>query len=402
MNHLKCITSVRLCIILILFLLTGYSCRNSMDDKTTVLKGKFIQSVIEPGELEAIRATSVIMPKINYRYGYSFKLVGIAEHGAIVNVGDSIAALDPSSIYKYIILQEEALENAMAKAEKQKVESDISRRDLEVQFKNEEASYNLKKLELERMQFESQGKKKIKELEVEKARMKLDKVKKKLALHPLLGRYDHLVNELQITQCKSDIENAKEVLKSMVLFSPGNGYFQHSTNRRTGQSHKLGDEIYMGSMIASIPDVSNMKARSFINETEFSKVREGMRVVIRLDALPDVSFEGTVRNISSICLEKDERKVFTTEISILENDPRLKPGMSVSCEYICYEFDDQLYVPNECILSEGGETFIFINKGRKFEKTKVTTGISNARHTIIHTRLKPGRALLSVDKESDR
>lgn len=387
--------------LLLIFLLIIASCQSSSESKYTVMRGEFIESVTETGELEAIRASSVIMPRISHRYGWSFKLVGLVDHGSIVAKGDSVAALDPGSIYKYIIQQEEQLENAQAKAEKQRVEADNRRRDLEVQLKNEEAAWNLKKLEMERMQFESEMKKKVKELEFQKANLKLEKVKKKLKVNPLLEKYERRINELEIMQRQADIENALEVLQNMVLFSPGNGYFQINYNRRGGQNYKLGDEVYMGAMIASIPDVSEMKVKSYINETDIRKVKEGMKVMIRLDALPDISFEGKLNEISRICTDLDKQKVFTAEINILDNDERLKPGMSVSCEYVFYESDEEIYVPNECLLSEGEKVYLFVKRGNKFRKTEVETGLSNANHTIIHTKLKPGRELIPLSEFTD-
>lgn len=380
----------------------AFSCQRSSESKFTVMKGPFIQSVTEKGELQAINSVSIIMPKISYQYGYSFKLVGIREHGDIVETGDSVAALDPSTIYKYLIQQEEALENARGVAEKQQVEGDIRRRDLEVQLKNEEAAFNLKKLELERMQFESDMKRKVKELEFEKASLKLEKIRKKLALYPVLEKFDRQVNELRIRQHQADIEGALVVLHNLVLYSPGSGYFEVSNNRRsTGQKYQLGDELYMGSLIATIPDISKMKTRSYINEMDISKVKEGSKVVIRLDALPDVTFNGVVKDISSICTEMDKQKIFTTEINIIDNDQRLKPGMSVSCEYICYDADEELFVPSECLLSEGGRVYVFVKRGKRIKKTEVKTGISNAHHTIINTKLLPGRELVSLDEDTD-
>lgn len=384
----------------VIFLLT-YSCKHYSEKAFTVMKGEFVQSVTEAGELQAKDAVSIFMPRINQQYGYRFKIVGIKDHGAVVEAGDSVVAFDPSSIYKYIIQQEEALENAKANAEKQQVQSDITRRDLEVQLKNEEASFDLKKLELERMQFESDMKKKAKELEFSKAELRLNKIKKKLELYPILEKYDRQINELKIHQLQSDIQNAFGVLDNLVLNSPGKGYFQVSYNRNGGHNYMLGDEVYMGAMIASIPDVSQMKALSFINEMDISKVKTGSKVLIRLDAIPDLTFEGKVKDISSICTKKDKQKIFTTEISIKDKESRLKPGMSVSCEYITYESEEELFVPNKCLLSEGGKVYVFVRKGKKFKKTEVETGISNANHTIIYTKLKPGRELLPLDEDTE-
>jgi HlyD family secretion protein len=59
---------------------------------------RFRESVIETGELEAVTASFIIMPQIKWEYGYRFQIIGLAEHGSMVKKGDSIAALDPSSI----------------------------------------------------------------------------------------------------------------------------------------------------------------------------------------------------------------------------------------------------------------------------------------------------------------
>jgi hypothetical protein len=108
-----------------------------------------------------------------------------------------------------------------------------------------------------------------------------------------------------------------------------------------------------------------------------------------------------VNKISRICTERDEEKIFTTEIIIEDNDIRLKPGMSVSCEYVCYESEDELYVPNKCIISEGSHSYIHVKKGASFEKTEVETGASNSNYTVIKTKLKPGRELMPIEETSD-
>ncbi len=382
-----------------ILLMVSFSCKHSSDNKYTVIKGEFIQSVTESGELEAIDASNIFMPRIDYRYGYSFKIIGIVDHGTMVQKGDSVVALDPSSIHKYIIQQEEALDKAKAKAEKQSVQARIKRRDLEIQLRNEEASYDLKRLELERMQFESDSKKNVKELECNKALLRLEKIKRNLALYPLLEKNDRLINELEIQQRLADVQNATEVLENLVLYSPGNGYFIINDNRRGGKSYVLGDEVYMGSMIASIPDVSRMKAKSFIHEKDISRVKEGMKVIIRLDALPDMTFEASVKEISKICTVKDKQRIFDTVISIKDEDNRLKPGMSVSCEYICHTSDEELFVSTECLLSENGKVYVFAKEGNEFKKTEVETGPSNARYTVIYTKLKPGRELLNLEQQ---
>jgi HlyD family secretion protein len=364
------------------------------------MSGNFRQSIIETGELESVNATYITMPYLSYQYGYSFKIIGLAEQGSMVIKGDSVAALDPSSLQKYIIEKKEQLENEMASAEKQKVEMENSIQDLQVQLKNEQAAYELKKIELERMQYESEMKKRIKELEFQQASIKLDKVKRNLELKPVLEIYDLQISELRVKQCEAEIANAEETLKQLTILSPGDGLFQLKHNFRTGLDVRIGDEIYLGSMIANIPDISKMKAQSYINETDIQKARLGMKAIVKLDALPDVQFNGEVTYIHKICEQRESEKVFRAEVEIVESDQRLKPGMSVSCEYICYESDDDIFVPNNCLLTEGEQTYIFIKRGRNIVKTEVESGPSNNYYTIIHGKVKPGREIIPFEKIS--
>jgi HlyD family secretion protein len=95
-----------------------------------------------------------------------------------------------------------------------------------------------------------------------------------------------------------------------------------------------------------------MKVLSHVNETDISKVKTGMKVIVRLDALPEVPFNGVVTSVSKIGTIRDDKNVFLTEVEIMESDIRLKPGMTVSCEYICHEEDNGFFVHNSCLLKK--------------------------------------------------
>ena len=316
------------------------------------MSGPFKQSIIETGELEAVNASFIIMPRINWQYGYQFKIIGLIEHGKTVHKGDSVVKIDPSSIYKFIIEREAMLDNENAASKKLKVQMENNIQDLNAQLKSEQAAYDLKKLELERIKFESENKRRIKELEFQQSTIRLNKVKRNLELKPKSDNYDLKIQKIRVIQREAELKDGRETLKKLVLRSPLDGIFQVTRSIFTGQNVRLGDNTYIGSILASIPDIRKMKAKTYINETDIRKVRPGMKVIIRLDALPSVPFNGVITKISKICTDREREKVFNTEVEILESDLRLKPGMTVSCEYICYETDSALFVPNNCLLRQ--------------------------------------------------
>lgn len=377
-------------------ILISLSCKKGADDEFSVKSGSFRQSVIETGELMAVKASYIVMPQINWQYGYQFKIVGLVENGKNVQKGDSVVSVDASSIYKFILDREAMLENEIAASKKQKVEMENKIQELNAQLKSEQASFDLKKLELDRIQFETENKRKIKELEFQQATIRLNKIKRNLDLRPKLDSYDRIIQDIKVIQREVEIKNAKETLDMMVIRSPQDGLFQVKTNWN-GQNVKLGDNAYLGSMIASIPDIRKMKVNTYVNEADIRKVSEGMKAIVRLDALPSVPFNGTVTNISKICTARETKKVFEIVVEIPETDLRLKPGMTVSSEFICYESEKELFVPNKCLLKEKGRSYVITGKGKLPDKVEVEAGPANSNYTIIKGDIKVGQKLVPFE-----
>ena len=106
------------------------------------------KTIIESGTLEAINNKLFILPRYSL-YWYDMRVIGIAEHGTIVNEGDSIIQIDPSEVRKFILEREANLETQRASLEKMQVDQANRISDLESRIRNETSSFNLKKIELE-------------------------------------------------------------------------------------------------------------------------------------------------------------------------------------------------------------------------------------------------------------
>jgi HlyD family secretion protein len=399
-NRKPDLSGVIIVVLFYLLIILSYSCSIGKSDDYTIMSGSFRQSIIEPGELDAVNASYIMMPRIAYQYGYQFKIIGLADHGKIIHKGDSIIKLDPSSVYKYILDREDMLENELASAKKQQVQSENNIQELSAQFKSEKASYDLKTLELERVKFDTEVKRRIKELEFQQATITLNKVKRNLALKPKLDNFDRKIQNIKVIQRRAELISAKETLKQFLITSPLDGTFQVATNRNYSnpQNWKIGDSPYTGYIIASIPDITRMKAKTYINEAEFKKVKPGMKVIVRLDALLSVPFNGTIKDISKICFTRGSEKVFNVTVEIVESDLRLKPGMTVNCEYLLYESEKELFVPNNCLFNEDGRSYIFLKKGSSSQKIEVRAGVANSNFTTIKGEFKSGQKLVPFDE----
>jgi multidrug efflux pump subunit AcrA (membrane-fusion protein) len=380
-------------LLIVSIFLLQVGCNKDHESGCTVLKGPFRRSVIETGELQAVKAVTLTMPNIDYKYGFRMKIIDLAEHGKNVHKGDPVVKVDPSAVEKFIIERRESLENEIAASNKLRAQLNNNLQDLKAQLRNEQASFDIKKLQLEGSAFESAAIRKVIEMEFRQSEIRLNKLKRNLELRPRLDSLDFRIQRIKISQKDNELKAAVETLEKLIVRSPLDGIFVLQSNNRNGQIVKVGDEVYLGDPVAKIPDINTMKVNGIVLENDISRIRPGQDVIVRLDALPSVPFHGTINTVGKVCIPQDTRKVFLTEVLITETDLRLKPGMTVSCEYITYESENEVYVPNNCILEENRHFYLFLRKKGKIRKTEVTTGPSNNMYTMVSGDLKPGQAL---------
>ena len=294
------------------------------------------ESIMETGTLEAINNQLFVLQRTLYYY--ELRVIGMLEHGAAVNEGDTVIQMDPSEVNKFIIERETNLETQIANLEKMEVTNNNQIRDLESKIRNETAAYNLKKIELESSRFETERQRAIKQLEFQQAEITLAKEQRKLELAHIIIANDIKIQQIRIRQIKNDIESFTKILPTLTIQTPVAGVFQRGRNIRTAADlYKPGDMVYLGYPMGNVPELRWMRVNTFINENDFRKVQTGQKVIVRLDALPDIKFDGEVAYIGKICRQKEQnsrQKVFDVYVNMIEPDERLKPGMTVSCEFL--------------------------------------------------------------------
>ena len=293
-------------------------------------------TIIETGSLEAINNVLFILPRYSM-YWFEMRVIGLAENGTLVNEGDSIIHVDPSEVYKLIIERETKLETEMANLEKLQVTQSNQISEIESKIRNETAAYNLKKIELESSSFETERLQAIKQLEFKQAELTLAKEKRKLELAKIVIESDTKIQQIKIRQLVDDLTHFNKILPELTVRSTVAGVFQRGRNMRTGQPLTTGDMAISGYSMGNVPELKWMKVNTFINENDFLKIQVGQKVTVRLDATPTITFNGEVAYIGRLCRLKEpnsKQKGFDVEVKMLEPDERLKPGMTVSCEFL--------------------------------------------------------------------
>jgi biotin carboxyl carrier protein len=292
-------------------------------------------SLVESGELAAINSKAFTVPLYG-RNWYEMRIVGMLDHGTIVQPGDSLIRFDDAEIKKYIVENETLLETELATEQKLLITQENSRNEAQSRIRSQEASFQLKTIEMESSRFESERNRKIRELEFEQAKINLEKERRLLEFQQSMNENDLKIQRIRIRRLRTEIDNAYRILPELTIRTPISGVFQ-VFRRRNGVFLNIGDMIYAGNMLANVPELEHMKVETFIGETDFLKIYEGQQVIVRLDAMPGVAFDGRVTYIGKLCYPREEdsrQKGFDVIVELSDRDERLKPGMTVSCEFL--------------------------------------------------------------------
>ena len=372
----------------ILFLLAVSACGKKVDDQVPVGKatrGTFYVDMYEEGEVEAINSINISSPTISWRYG-NLKITQLVKDGQEVAAGDTLIIFDPSEVHRGIVEAEGRLEISRADLEKMTAQHQSDLEELRADYDVTRISQEISKIRFESAIYESTVKKKEIQLNLEKADIALDKAKEQIDNRIKIQKEEIKQKNLSISQDQSRLNEANETLKKMYVVTPAPGIAIIAQNWSNGNKFQIGDQCWSGFPIIQLPDLSSLKAIVKINEVDIAKISKGLKVEIKPDAFSDSIFTGAVNSVANLAVNKDNSskiKVFPVEILINESNKNLLPGLTVSCRIIIDQVEDVLYIPLEGIHSEGDKYFVYKKTRGGYEKTYVTTGVSNSDFIII-------------------
>jgi len=125
-------------------------------------------------------------------------------------------------------------------------------------------------------------------------------------------------------------------------------------NVEEGESAIMGTMNNPGTVLLTIADLSEMEAEVRVDETEVVFIEPGQDATVTLDAFPDTSFAGVVREVGNSAIRGQlglgqESVDFKVVITILDSIPNIRPGLSASVDVTVAEGKDVLAIPIQCL-----------------------------------------------------
>ncbi|QDF65303.1 efflux RND transporter periplasmic adaptor subunit [Shewanella sp. SNU WT4] len=113
------------------------------------------------------------------------------------------------------------------------------------------------------------------------------------------------------------------------------------------RSVNLGQYLQVGTDIVRLEDLSSMKIRFTIPQTQLSKIRVGQALQVFVDAYPDKAFSGTISAIEPAVFYQSG--LIQVQASIPNEGAELRSGMFAQVSIILPELTDQLVLPQTAI-----------------------------------------------------
>lgn len=193
-------------------------------------------------------------------------------------------------------------------------------------------------------------------------------------------------------QARRQLESLVEVRNQFTVKAPKKGMLIY---RRNWDGKKMGVGAQISgwdNVVATLPDLSKMITKTYVNEIDISKVKVNQEVEIGIDAFPDKKLTGKVREVANIGeqLSGANAKVFEVVITVNEFDSILRPAMTTKNTIITNVFADVLFIPIEAVHTTDTITWVISGKKRK----QVIVGESNDNQIVVKQGLEEGEEVL--------
>jgi HlyD family secretion protein len=157
-----------------------------------------------------------------------------------------------------------------------------------------------------------------------------------------------------VSRFRAEVRASEDILGKTAFHAPISGVIAR-LNVEAGENVITGTMNNPGTVILTIADLSAMEVVAEVDETDVVRVSVGQRAKIRVDALPDTSFPGTVSEVASAGRRSgtgvDEATDFEVTIRFDQDVPAVRTEMTADVEVTTAARDSALTVPIPAVVA---------------------------------------------------
>ena len=380
-------------VLAVLWFFTGRGSKNNDTIYVPVKKGNFEVKVTTTGELEAKSSEEIYGPSALRTIGiWQVKISDIIPDGTVVDSGQYVAALDKTEISNKIKDVQTELEKLESQLTRTKLDTSLELRSARDELINLKFGVEERQIVLDQSKYEPPASIRQAEIDLQRAQRNYDQAVSNYKLKH--SKNNALMNEVTASydQSKRKYDMLGSALNEFTIKAPKSGMVIYKRDW-DGRKQGVGATISAwNNVVATLPNLSKMITKTYINEIDISKVKVGQKVEIGVDAFPDKKFSGKVTEVANIGeqMRGTNAKVFEVKILVNEYDSILRPAMTTKNMIVTSVIPNVMFVPIESIQRTDSVSFVYKKDGLSIVKQQVRVGATNENEIIITKGLTEG------------
>lgn len=159
--------------------------------------------------------------------------------------------------------------------------------------------------------------------------------------------------EAQYAAALAEVERARATLQAAELD------LQYTTIRAPINGIVISRSVDVGQTVAAslqaptlfliAQDLTQMQVDTHVSEADIGRVQVGQAVTFTVDAYPNLTFTGTVRQVRNAPITVQNVVTYNAVVEVVNPDLRLKPGMTANVSFVIAERRDVVKVPNAAL-----------------------------------------------------
>lgn len=211
----------------------------------------------------------------------------------------------------------------------------------------------------------------------------------------------------QVATAKEQVQRAQTNLGYATITSPIDGTV---ISKSVEEGQTVAASFNTPELFTIAKDLTNMQVVADVDEADIGGVKEGNRVTFTVDAYPDDTFEGIVKQVRLQATTTNNVVTYEVVISAQNADLKLKPGLTANVTIFTQERAGVLAVPNKAlrftptketvgkdmkIVDCKGKNKVWTLDSKTLTAHPVSIGQSDGMHTEITKGLKAGQKIVS-------
>ncbi|MCS7187212.1 MAG: HlyD family efflux transporter periplasmic adaptor subunit [Armatimonadota bacterium] len=176
----------------------------------------------------------------------------------------------------------------------------------------------------------------------------------------------------QVQRLREQLANLQTQLRDTVITAPISGVVIRKSVEVGELVASAISGFAQGTELVTIADLSQLVVRVRLNEVDVARIYVGQPAEIRVDAVPEKVFKGTVSKIAPAALDRllarsanpaanqGEVAWFDVEIKLNETHPDMKLGMSANVDIVAKKIARTLTIPLDAIVEEEGNRYALL------------------------------------------